>query len=216
MEAMSKRLLAVGAHTDDIELGCGGTIARALREGWEVHYLIFSIARESVPDGFPEDALRYEALNAAEDMGVDLQRVEILDLPVRHFPSRRQEVLDHLIRKRDQGFEAVLCPGPCDVHQDHATVHIECIRAFKGVRLLLGYELPWNNSGSSAFEPTVFVRLSNEDLGKKLKAISKFKTQQAIGRPYIAPDFLTSWARFRGVRAGTPIAEGFYLLRALV
>ncbi len=213
---MSRRLLAVGAHADDIELGCGGTIARALREGWEVHYLVFSIARESVPDGFPEDALRHETLNAAEDMGVEPRRVEILDFPVRHFPSRRQEVLDHLVRKRDEGFDAVLSPGPCDAHQDHATVYSECTRAFKGVRLLLGYELPWNNLGSYAFEPTVFVRLSNEDLGKKLKAVSKFKTQQAIGRPYIAPDFLASWARFRGVRAGCSIAEGFYLLRALV
>lgn len=169
---MSKRLLAVGAHTDDIELGCGGTIAKALREGWGVYYLIFCIARESVPRGFPEDALRHEALNAAGDMGVDPQRVEILDLPVRHFASRRQAVLEHLISKRDQRFDAVLCPGPCDVHQDHATVYSECTRAFKGVRLMLGHELPWNNSGLSALEPTVHVRPLNENPGTKLKGTS--------------------------------------------
>lgn len=216
MEAVNKRLLAIGAHTDDIELGCGGTIARALREGWEVHYLIFSIARESVPHGFPQDSLRYEALKAAEDMGVQSQHVEILDFPVRHFSSHRQEVLDHLIRKRDGGFDAVLCPGPCDAHQDHATLYAECIRAFKGVRILLGYELPWNNSGLFSLEPTVFVRLCDEDLTKKLNALGEFKTQEALRRPYFMPDFLISWARFRGLRAGASLAEGFYPLRAII
>ena len=71
----------------------------------------------------------------------------------------------------------MLCPGSCDVHQDHAAVYNECTRAFKNVRLSLGYELPWNHSGLSAFEPTVFVRLSDKDIGKKLSALSKFKTQ---------------------------------------
>lgn len=76
-----KSALAVGAHTDDIELGCGATIARLLEAGWTVWYLIFSIARESVPSGFDVEVLRREALASADVMGLAVDNVTILDFP---------------------------------------------------------------------------------------------------------------------------------------
>ena len=52
-----KKVLVLAPHTDDGELGCGGTVARLLEEGCEVHFAVFSTCAESVPAGFPADEL---------------------------------------------------------------------------------------------------------------------------------------------------------------
>ena len=55
---MADTVLVLAPHTDDGELGCGGTIARFLEEGKEVYYVAFSTCRTSVPEGYPEDILK--------------------------------------------------------------------------------------------------------------------------------------------------------------
>ena len=61
-----KKVLVLAPHTDDGELGCGGTVARLLEEGCEVHFAVFSTCAESVPAGFPADELKTEFLSAME------------------------------------------------------------------------------------------------------------------------------------------------------
>ena len=67
---MKEIVLALAPHTDDIEFGCGGTLARLLEEGAEVHCAVFSICRESVPSGFPEDILAQECNKSMQSLGV--------------------------------------------------------------------------------------------------------------------------------------------------
>ncbi len=207
-----KCILAIGAHTDDIELGCGGSIARAIHSGYSVHYLIFSIARASVPKGFPEDTLAKEALEAAERIGVDTRSCSIHDFPVRKLSSCRQEILEILVKCRASNWNAVLCPSPTDIHQDHSTVGYECLRAFKGNSLLLSYELPWNQIGHGE-ELNAFAVLSENEIKTKVDALSCFKTQSIKGRGYMEPEFVASWARLRGAQAGAEYAEAFRVWR---
>ena len=63
-------VLILAPHTDDGELGCGGTISRLLEEGNEVFYLAFSICEESVPEGFPKNALETEVKKATAHLGI--------------------------------------------------------------------------------------------------------------------------------------------------
>ena len=60
-----KKVLVLAPHTDDGELGCGGTVARLLEEGCEVHFAVFSTCAESVPAGFPADATASTAANTS-------------------------------------------------------------------------------------------------------------------------------------------------------
>ena len=65
-----RRVLAISTHTDDVELGAGGTVARWIEEGKEVFYVAFSIAEESVPEGLPKDILEQEVREATRVLGI--------------------------------------------------------------------------------------------------------------------------------------------------
>ena len=65
-----KRVLILSPHTDDAELGAGGTIARLLEEGKDIEYVVFSGCETSVPNGMPKDTLRKECKHAAELIGL--------------------------------------------------------------------------------------------------------------------------------------------------
>lgn len=89
----------------------------------------------------------------------------------------------------------------------------ECTRAFKSGCTLLGYELPWNDVCSPAFQPNLFVRVTERHVQAKARALAQFETQKVMGRPYVTEEFLLGWARFRGVQGGVGLAEAFQILR---
>lgn len=65
-----KNVLVLAPHTDDGEFGAGGTIARLLAEGSNVYYAAFSTAKESVPEGMPENILEIEVKEATKRLGI--------------------------------------------------------------------------------------------------------------------------------------------------
>ena len=65
-----KNILVLAPHTDDGELGCGGTIVKFIEDGVEVHYAAFSTAEESVPEGLPKDILKIEVREAMASLGI--------------------------------------------------------------------------------------------------------------------------------------------------
>ncbi len=201
-------LLALAPHTDDIDLGAGGLIQRAIAAGVTVHEVAFSIARESVPPGFPGDVLEHEVRHAAAMLGLAPENVSTRDFAVRHFPAHRQELLEELIvlRKRLSP-SVVLVPASTDLHQDHQTVTQEAIRAFKGTTLL-GYELPWNNL---SFSPTAVIGVSDEHMSQKVKALECYRSQ--AHRPYATEEVVRAIARMRGATIGVRYAEAFEVLR---
>lgn len=201
-------VLVLAPHTDDGEFGAGGTIARMVREGREVHYVAFSAAEKSVPAAFPPDALRGELLDATDRLGLPKERVRCLDFEVRDFPRDRQAILDAMIRIRDELRPGlVLLPSSYDTHQDHLTVHQEGIRAFKSVSML-GYEVPWNNL---SFQTNSFVFLEEGDVARKVEALRCYRSQ--AGRPYANEEFVRSLARTRGTQIGARYAEAFEVIR---
>ena len=198
------RVLVLAPHTDDAELGCGGTVARLVEEGRDVHVAMFSLCDKSLPEGFFTDDLRREFTVAMGELGVCEGSLHVFDYAVREFPSLRQEILEDMVRLRGIVYPSlVLMPSLNDVHQDHATVAQEGLRAFKRSTVLC-YEDPWNNF---SFQNQMFVTLTDEQLEKKVAALYADVSQR--GRDYTQPEFIRSLAHVRGVQKGVPYAEVF-------
>ena len=122
----ARRVLAIGAHTDDIELGCGATLSRLRREGAEIATIALSRAELSRPAGSPKDVLEREYRAAMDVLGIPADLVRCSDVPVRTFDEHRQSILDALLNMRRE-FEPdlVLTMSSTDTHQDHSVVHAE-------------------------------------------------------------------------------------------
>lgn len=206
-----KKVLVLAPHTDDGEFGCGATIAKFIEEGIEVFYIAFSSCEESVPDGFPKDVLRTEVKAATKKLGIKPENVIVLNYKVRYFSYNRQEILEDLIKYRSEiNPDLILIPSLNDVHQDHATIAQEGVRAFKN-RNILCYELTWNNF---KFSMDYFVTVTEKNLDTKIDALSEYKSQIAI-RNYASGEFVKSLARVRGTQIGKQYAEVFEVVRLI-
>ncbi|MBP5517689.1 MAG: PIG-L family deacetylase [Bacteroidales bacterium] len=203
-----KNILVLAPHTDDGELGLGGTISRFISEGKKVTYVAFSTAEESVPEGFPKDILKTEVRNATAALGVLPENLIIHSYQVRKLNYVRQEILEDLIKlKRANSFDLVFIPSLHDIHQDHSTIAQEGLRAFKNTTIL-GYELIWNNL---QFNTQCFVKLEEKHVEAKISALKEYHSQGK--RDYLSDDFIRSLARARGVQVGCEFAEAFEVVR---
>jgi len=206
-----KKILVLAPHTDDGELGCGGTIAKFVEEKKSVFYVAFSSAEKSVPEGFPKDILKKELRKAVKLLGLSPDNLILFNYEVRDFPRYRQDILDDMI-KLDKKIkpDLILLPSTCDIHQDHQVILQEGLRAFKKISIF-GYELPWNNL---TFSTKAFVELKEVHISKKIKALSCYKSQ--LSRIYMSGDFIKSLAMTRGVQIGTRYAEAFQAIRLIL
>ena len=204
-------VLVLAPHTDDGELGCGGTIARLIEEGKNVYYAAFSTAKHSLPPGYAHDTLKKEVKKATKTLGIDPKNLFIYDYEVRKLNYARQDILENLVQiKKDIEIDLVLMPSLHDIHQDHSTVAVEGLRAFKD-RTILGYELIWNNL---SFNTDCFVRLDRRHIEKKAEALSEYDSQ--AGREYMGSEFIFSLAKTRGVQIGAEFAECFEVVRWVI
>lgn len=199
--------LILGAHTDD-EFGCAGTIARLVEEEVNVYCVAFSRCEESVPAGFALDALEHEWREATARLGIPPQNLRLYSYRVRHFPAFRQDILEELVRLRQQiRPDVVFLPSSTDIHQDHDVISKEGLRAFKH-STILGYELPMN---TITFQHACFIRLEEHHLQTKIDSLMCYKTQAF--RNYRNDEFLRGLARVRGVQINATYAEAFEVMR---
>jgi N-acetylglucosamine malate deacetylase 1 len=205
-----KRVLVLAPHTDDGEFGCGATIAWFISQGAEVYYAAFSACEQSVLPQFPSDILVTEVKEATQVLGIKPENLILYKYDVRTFSYNRQLILDDiLVLKRDIDPDLVFIPSLQDIHQDHATIALEAVRAFKFTSIL-SYELPWNNFN---FATTYFVKLEEEFINAKVEALKKYKSQ--AHRTYANEEFIRSLARIRGVQINTRYAEVFEVIRLI-
>ena len=205
------RILVLAPHTDDGEFGCGASVARFIDEGKDIYYVAFSTAEESVPDPWPKDILKAEVKEATNRLGILPDNLIIFRYKVRELSYHRQEILEELVKiKKDIHPDLVFLPSVNDLHQDHSTVSVEGIRAFKDTAVL-GYEIPWNNI---EFHTEAFISLSEENINRKVFALDAYNSQK--GRSYANEEFVRSLARMRGVQIGIRYAEAFEVIRWVI
>jgi LmbE family N-acetylglucosaminyl deacetylase len=204
----NEKILILAPHTDDGELGCGGSIAKFIEQGKEVYYAAFSLCRKSLGEGLAPDTLEIEVKAATKVLGIKPQHLKLYDYDVRNFYANRQEILEDMVRlKKEINPSLVLTPCSTDLHQDHQVIHNESLRAFKDVSVV-GYELPWNNL---SIRTNFFITLSEKHITKKVEALKEYKSQ--AHRSYCSENFLRSLATARGVQTGSAYAEAFEVLK---
>ena len=203
---MASTALIISPHTDDGELGCGGSIARFIEEGWQVYYVALSSCEKSIPADYPPDILKCEVREATKVLGIE--DPILFEFEVRDFPKYRQEILDELIKLRNTlRPDMVFTPSSYDNHQDHKTTREETLRAFKQCSIL-GYEQPWNNI---TFNTEAFISLTEQHLQKKIAALRCYRTQ--AHRPYLREEFIRGLAATRGVQIEEHYAEAFEVIK---
>lgn len=206
-----KRILVLAPHTDDAEFGCGGTIAKLIENENEVYCAAFSACQQSVLPQFPSDILITEVKAASLSLGIKPENLILFDYEVRTFNYKRQEILDDMIKMRQEiKPDVIFMPCLNDIHQDHKTIAEEALRAFKTYSIFC-YEMLWNNLD---FTTSTFVVLAERHLEKKIIALKEYKSQ--AHRPYCNEEFIRSLASVRGIQIGTKYAECFDVLRLII
>jgi LmbE family N-acetylglucosaminyl deacetylase len=135
------KILLLSPHTDDIELGAGGTVIKLLKEkNNDFLWAVFSICEDAMPEGLPPDTLEKEFTAVASKLGIkDYRSYSFLN---KKFPQYQQEILSQLDKiKREFKPDLVISPSLNDFHQDHKTIAEETVRAFKKDASIVGYEL---------------------------------------------------------------------------
>ena len=198
-----KKVCFIGAHPDDIELGCGALIAHILNST-DVLCVTLSDNQEN-----PElQNLVDEHYRSMDLLGVPRDQIILGTFATRKFPHARQEILEYLIQiNRDYCPDIVFVHSRCDIHQDHNVATEEALRAFRGTTLL-GYDALRSSYG---FFPHFLVEVSEQDVERKLQALVEYKTY--IQRYYFDPSVLRATLIRHGALAERPYAEGFDILR---
>lgn len=207
------KIIAIGAHLDDIELACGGTLARAVKNGHIVKMLVMTKSAYTNHDGVvlrtEEEALA-EGRDAARELGVvDL---EILDFPVKDVPydSQSVEAIDRVLSAFKP--DIIFTHWMFDTHQDHRSVSLATISAARNFSNIFFYE-PFPPSGRSymPFKPQSYVDISNT-LDDKIRSLKAHKSQyKKYGEHWI--EATIGRARLRGFEHGYTYAETFEILR---
>lgn len=205
------KVLFLAPHTDDVELGSGGTLFKFLENGCEILWVVFSTAEDSLPATLPRDTLKKEFLNVCNSLGLKERNQRIFDFRVRRLHEHRQEILEKLVEIRgDFSPDLIIGPSLNDYHQDHQVLTNEMIRAYKNTSSIICYELPWNHV---RFDSRAFVKLERKHVEKKIDLLKNYKSQIMQNKPYFSEGFIFGWARLRGVQVNSEFAESFEVIK---
>ena len=200
-------VLCIGAHSDDIEIGCGGTLLRLLGEhpGSHVRWVVLSATPER--EG--------EARASAADFLVDAGSadIEVSAFRESYFPVTWAEIKDHFndLRRRADP-DIVLCHHRRDEHQDHRTVAELAWNTWRN-HLIAEYEIPKYEGDLG--QPNVFVALAPDVAARKVELIMKhFGTQH--DKYWFRPETFAGLMAVRGVEAGAAAAEAFHVRKLVL
>jgi LmbE family N-acetylglucosaminyl deacetylase len=200
-----KRLLFLGAHPDDIELGCGALIANVVGQA--------DLRCVTLSDNQKNPALKnlvQEHYHSMSILGVPREQIILKDFETRNFPRDRQQILEFLYEiNRDFKPDIVFTHTEDDIHQDHDVVRMEALRTYRGVSVL-GYDVLRSSYG---FFPHFLAEVTEEDVRKKIDALAEYKTYSS--KYYFDPEIIRSTSVRHGALAERPYAEGFDILRII-
>ena len=208
------KILAIGAHLDDIEIACGGTLAKAVDAGHEVKVLIMSKSGYTNKEGGvqrSDEIAVEEGLNALHELGV--QDIEILDFATKDIPFHSDVVNEIDLRMAAMHPDIIFTHHPFDTHQAHEGVAKATIAAARRMNTVFFYE-PITPSGRSyvAFNPTLYVDIE-QTLDKKIESL---KCHRSEYNQFGAEDWIEGVrcrCGFRGYEIGKKFAEAFEILR---
>ncbi len=195
------QVLAVGAHPDDVELGCGATLLRHVARGDAVTILVMTAGQRGRVDGMSRQV---EQEDAAARLGVDLRWGGFRDGSIPDGPEAIT-VIDETVAAT--GAEILYTHAAHDTHQDHRATATASVAAARRLPTVLQYETP----STQNFEPTIYVDVA-ETLDAKLAALRDHLSQVLRQGP-VDLEAIEAQARFRGSQGRIRYAEGFEAAR---
>ena len=207
-------IMAIGAHLDDIEIACGGTLAKAVEAGHDVRVLVMSKSGYTNKEGKvqrSDDLAVKEGLNALHTLGIT--NIEILDFPTKDIPFSSDIVNAIDVRMSKINPDIIFTHHPFDTHQAHEGVAKATIAAARRKNTVFFYE-PITPSGRSymAFKPILYVDIEST-INTKIKAL---KCHVSEYNKFGAEDWVEGVrcrCGFRGYEIGKKFAEAFEVLR---
>lgn len=209
------RVLCIGAHPDDLEFGCGGTLHKHLRrlKDWDVWCVTLSRSLDK--------NIEAAHIRALVHLGVPAERILLHCLPTSHMHENRQvawEILDRLWREVRPEW---VITHEADYHQDHELVYRESMRTFYDASVVL-YGI--SRSQTSSFEGGLYETLTMEDVEAKVQAL-QFYAPLAISdgttvttyarKPYFRKEAVIGKVAFDGIAAVADFAELYRVVRLI-
>jgi LmbE family N-acetylglucosaminyl deacetylase len=202
------RVLCLGAHSDDIEIGCGGTILALLEQhvNVSVRWVVFS-------------ALGARAQEARDSAHMFLARahestVELKDFRDGFFPFRGEQIKDEFEALKPFQPDLVFTHYRDDRHQDHRLISDLTWNTFRD-HLILEYEIPKYDGDLGA--PNLFMPLNESICNRKIAILlESFRSQ--LQRQWFDTQTFLAILRLRGMEANSPtrFAEAFYCRKAVL
>jgi LmbE family N-acetylglucosaminyl deacetylase len=198
--------LYLGAHPDDVEFGCAGTIAK-LREKENAFIAVFSLCGKNSGLNVSSSELKAELLASAKTLKISEDKIFICDFENTKLPDYSHEIRAKLEWIRNEIKPSkVYMPSLKNGHQDHTAVSFEALRVFKRKEELRCYELP----SDLGFSPHIYVDIT-DSFEEKVKALSSYASQ--VTRPYMRREVWETIARYRGYGSSVLLAEAFELIK---
>jgi LmbE family N-acetylglucosaminyl deacetylase len=197
-------VLAIGAHPDDVEIGCGGTLLDHRRRDDRIS--ILTLSHGAV--GGDRRARMAEAAAAADAIGAQLLFGDLPDTGI-DAGGDTVRLIESVVRALDP--TVVYVHSMHDTHQDHRAVATATRSATRQVRRVFAYQSP---SATNDFDPMQFVSV-DDVLARKVEVLQLFASQD--GRTYLEPELVTAGARYwaRHLAASARYAEPFEVIRSV-
>lgn len=203
MNFFGNNVLFLGAHPDDIELGCGALLHNIVKQT-DVLCVTLSDNQKN-PDLKNVKNEHYQSMAV---LGVPPEKIILGPFTTRVFPDARQDILEYFLKlRRDFRPDLIFIHSKQDIHQDHLTMTDEALRAFRGLTVL-GFDVVRSSYG---FFPNFLVEVSEADVNKKIEALACYETYR--DRYYFNSELTRSIMVRHGALAERPFAEGFDILR---
>ena len=202
------KILCLGSHSDDIEIGCGGTILRLLssNQNVQVVWVVFSSSKER----------EREARSSAELFLEQAKQKEIIvnDFRDGYFPFEGAKIKDFFEELKRVSPDLILTHNRKDAHQDHRLIAELTWNTFRD-HLILEYEIPKYDGDMG--QPSVFVPIEEEICQKKVRYIMDAFESQHQKRWFQQETFL-SLMQLRGMECNAPsgFAEAFYCRKVVL
>jgi LmbE family N-acetylglucosaminyl deacetylase len=198
-----KRVLFLGAHPDDIELGCGALVHNIAASSELLCVTLSDNQKNPLLGKVVEEHHRSMAR-----LGVAGANLRLGPFTTRLFHEARQEILEFFLKLRaDFAPDIIFVHSKADMHQDHNTMTQEALRAFRGITLL-GFDVV---RSSHDFFPDFLVEVNEEDVAAKIEALSQYETYR--DKYYFNRELTRAIMLRHGALAERQFAEGFDILR---
>ena len=198
----NKKILYIGCHPDDVELGCGGLIHN-LKNDTTAYILTLSKNKNN-------SSLIKEQQKSLLSLGIKNDNIISGDFKTREFSYSRQAICDFLWKVKNEIQPDCVFTTPNDLHQDHQVCNQETLRVFRNISII-----EYNIIRSTNFtKPNLIISLSKDDVQAKKKALKQYKTYAT--KNYFSNTAIEANMKLNGIRFEVPICEVYNIVTMIL